>query len=335
MSSASNASNIVSNVEHSTQRKYTILHGECKDHAGAVQVEPIKDFDLNDTIFKTLSGKIPRLFMKAKIAKEPTWSSDTEKKIQQDYGELRKDFEVPIIDQALLQFMQNECDFNAEHADGSFMEHLVYGYEYALRYYPEHSARVMLLHSIMGTATNTFAMEASKISALKTFLTDFEFLHISAFPSFLRLMYEPTFFASLLQNKDRIGALEGIRFHRVIDNEMMTMDADNLWIQLNYHLMHFMDFLPVANWQTHFSDPLLQIFIQLSDFLDTMGQRQAKVDFPKPLEAFQKPVQENLSVGSRLSNLVPVKLKMKLATKSIRQFSTDIGHSLHFELLWK
>ena len=325
---------IVASIEHSTQRKYTILHGKCKDHAGSVQVEPIKDFDLNGTIFKTLSGKVPRLFMKAKIAKEPTWSSEIEEKIKQDYTSFRQDFDVPVIDQNLLQFMENECDFNAEHADGSFMEHLVYGYEYALRFYPQHSARVMLLHSIMGTATNTFAMEAEKIPMLKPLLTKFEFLHISAFPSFLRLMYEPEFFASLLKNKDKINELKGLRFHRVIDNEIMEISAEDLWIQLNYHLMHFMDFLPVANWQTHHSDPLLQIFVQLSEFLDRMEQRQVKVDFPVPSTQFVKPVQETLSVGSRLSNWVPASLKMKLATKAIRKFSEQIEHSLDFELIW-
>ena len=92
--------------------------------------------------------------------------------------------------------------------------------------------------------------------------------------------------ASILQNKDKIQDLKGIRFHRVIDNEVMKLSADDLWIQLNYHLIHFVDFLPVANWQTHYSDPLLQIFVQLSEFLDEMGQRQAKVDFPIPSSKF-------------------------------------------------
>ena len=74
--------------------------------SGSVQVEPISDFDLNKTIFKTLSGKIPRLFMKAKIIKEPTWSSDIEEKIKKDYTKLREDFEVPVIDQNLVEFIK-------------------------------------------------------------------------------------------------------------------------------------------------------------------------------------------------------------------------------------
>ena len=86
-------------------------------------------------------------------------------------------------------------------------------------------------------------------------------------------MYEPTFFQSILDNKERLEHLKGIRFHRVIDNEEMELSAEDLWTQLNYHLIHFVDFLPVANWQTHRSDPLIQIFIQLSQFLDAIDKR--------------------------------------------------------------
>lgn len=35
-----------------------------------------------------------------------------------------------------------------EHADGSFLEHLVFCHDYAARYYPEHSPNVALLHSL-------------------------------------------------------------------------------------------------------------------------------------------------------------------------------------------
>ena len=324
---------ILSTIEHSTQRKYTLIHGTCKDHAGSVQITPIKDFDLDATIFKTLSGKLPRLFIKAKVAKKVQWQREAAERIGQEYHEMKKSFDTPCVDEKLLQFMTEECDFSVEHADGSFLEHLAYGYEYALRFYPQHSARVMLLHSILGTGSNTFAMEASKIPSLQKLLTKFEFTHIAAFPSFLRLMYEPTFFATILNNKDMIDTYQGIRFHRVIDNLVIELSIEDLWIQLNYHLIHMIDFLPVANWQTHQSDPLIQICIQLIEFLDIMGKRQVQIVFPFPSSQFTRPVQEVLSMGSRLSNWIPASLKMKLATKSIRKFSDKIGHSLHFELI--
>ena len=51
------------------------------------------------------------------------------------------------------------------------MEHLFYGYEYALRLSTTFT-KYKLLHSIMGTATNTFAMEKTKIPIFKSLLTD-------------------------------------------------------------------------------------------------------------------------------------------------------------------
>ena len=69
--------------------------------------------------------------------------------------------------------MVDECDFSMEHADGTFLEHLVFCHDYSALHFPEYSPTVMLLHSILGTGTNTFAMEASKIDALKALLDDF------------------------------------------------------------------------------------------------------------------------------------------------------------------
>jgi hypothetical protein len=48
---------------------------------------------------------------------------------------------------------------------------------------------VALLHSILGTATNTFAVDAGKIPKLKALLTEFEAIHVETFPSILRLLY--------------------------------------------------------------------------------------------------------------------------------------------------
>ncbi len=85
-------------------------------------------------------------------------------------------------------------------------------------------------------------------------------MHVETFPSILRLLYNDGLLEELEQNLHRLGELKALRFHRVIDNEPLTIDADNLWINLNYHLMHFVDFMPSANWSTHRADPLLQMF---------------------------------------------------------------------------
>jgi hypothetical protein len=46
---------------------------------------------------------------------------------------------------------------------------------------------VALLHSILGTATKTFAVDAGKIPKLKALLTEFEAIHVETFPSILLL----------------------------------------------------------------------------------------------------------------------------------------------------
>jgi hypothetical protein len=47
----------------------------------------------------------------------------------------------------------------------------------------------MLLHSILGTGTNTFAMPAEKIPELRELMTPSEWAQTEAFPSVLRLLY--------------------------------------------------------------------------------------------------------------------------------------------------
>ncbi|MEX1167507.1 MAG: hypothetical protein WEK74_11690, partial [Hydrogenophaga sp.] len=93
----------------------------------------------------------------------------------------------------------------------------------------------------MGTATNTLAMDASKLPQLKALLTDFEAIQVEAFPSILRLLYNKGLLEELEHNMYRLGDLQALHFHRVIDNEQLTIGVDDFWINLNYHLMHFVD----------------------------------------------------------------------------------------------
>lgn len=79
--------------------------------------------------------------------------------------------------------MKDECNFKCEHADGSFLDHLQFCYEYGAVHYAAHSPRVLLLHSIMGVATNIFPMGTELVPRLKTMVTPSEYTHIEAFPS--------------------------------------------------------------------------------------------------------------------------------------------------------
>ncbi len=314
------------------QRKAAITEGGAVDHAGQVQVERMVGFDIEQTIFGALSG-LPKMFMEEKLAKEAVWDETEAARVEAAYAEAETERPVPAIDQRLIDFMVAECDFSMEHADGTFLEHLVFCHDYAARHYPEHSPNVALLHSILGTATNTFAMAAAKIPKLKGLLTDFEALHVEVFPSTLRLFYNGEFLDELEQNLHRLDHLETLHLNRVIDNEPLTIDAENLWINLNFHLMHFVDFMPAANWPTHSSDPLLQMFERLSLLLDRAGKRQAHVEvtFPDGNAAL---VGETRTLFGRVTGLLPASVTLKLARKSIVEYSEKAGHDLAYRLDW-
>lgn len=314
------------------QRKAAITRGGAFDHAGRVRVERMADFDMSRTIFGGLEG-IARKFMEEKLAREPVWDHAAAADVEAAYAEGESAQPSPTIDQRLIDFMIDECDFSMEHADGTFLEHLVFCHHYAARHYPEHSPNVALLHSILGTATNTFAMDVGKIPKLKALLTEFEAIHVETFPTILRLLYNNGLLEELEQNMHRLGELKALRCHRVIDNEPLTIDADNLWINLNYHLMHFVDFMPPANWSTHRADPLLQMFEALSRMLDRAGQRQARVEVAFPI-AKTAPVGETRTLFGRITGLLPAAVTLRLARKSIQEYSEKAGHDLAYQLEW-
>ena len=50
------------------------------------------------------------------------------------------------------------------------------------------------------------------------------------------------------------------------------MSAPDLWIQLNYQLIHLVDFLPVSNWSVHADDTAFIVFRDLYDLLTQAGE---------------------------------------------------------------
>ncbi|MFK7992211.1 MAG: hypothetical protein AB8I08_39695 [Sandaracinaceae bacterium] len=316
------------------QRKAALVAGGAVDHAGRVRVVPMADFDMGRTIFGGLEGALPRLVMQDKLGREPFWGDRAVASIEAAYAKGEETAPTPAVDADLIAFMEAECDFSMEHADGTFLEHLVFCHDYAARYFPGHSPNVALLHSILGTGTNTFAMDVNKLPMLNERLTAFEATQIEVFPSIVRLFYDQGLMTELTQNLHRLDRLEALHCHRVIDNAPIVLDAENLWVQLNYQLMHFVDFMPAANWAARRADPLLQQFKQLSDFLDQAGERRATVDVTFP-SAPALPVGERPTLVGTLSSLLPPTLTMRLAKKTIRRYSGDIGHSLDYRLVWR
>lgn len=316
------------------QRKAAIVAGGAVDHAGRVQVVAMEEFDMQKTIFGSLEGTIQRAVMQDKLAREPRWSDAAAMEIESAYVGATAESPEPEVNPDLIDFMHDECDFSMEHADGTFLEHLLFCHDYAARHYADHSPNVALLHSILGTATNTFAMPVQKFDALSERLTEFEALQIEAFPSVLRLFYDQGLLNELTANIHRLDELQELHCYRVMDNKLIVLDAESMWHQLNYHLMHFIDFMPSANWWLRRNDPLLLMFRELSTFLDKAGQRRAHVDVAFPSVPAPVIGEEPTLVG-RISAVMPASLTVKLARKTIRGYSKQIGHDLTYRLVWR
>lgn len=319
--------------EPTTQRKAAIAQAAALEHTSKVTVEPIEGFDLDRTIFQTLEGKAARYVMRKRIAKDVHWNEADAQQISAAYEALQQT-PLPPVDPELLRFLVEECDFDVEHADGSFLDHLYFCYEYSARHYPQRSPLVMLLHSILGTGTNTFAMPAEKIDALKALLSPFDWAHTEAFPSVLRLLYAGPLRRELRENLHRADALRELRCHRVIDDAPITLSGDDVWIALNYQLIHLVDFLPVANWPVHQNDTSFILFRDLYDLLDRAGKLEATVGYA-PTKGPRRLQGERMSLGGWLTTRIPVSVSEQMASKSVRRFSERIGHSLDFELTWR
>lgn len=317
-----------------TQRKAAIARGAALEHTGQVRIAPIPNFDLDRTIFKTLEGSAARFVITTRVAKEAHWDAAAAEAVQAEYDAARARHPLPAVSPELMQFLVSECDFDVEHADGSFLDHLYFCFEYTVQHYPQQSPLVMFLHSILGTGTNTFAMSADKIPALRQLLSPADWTQVEAFPSVLRLLYAGPLRRELRANIHRADALASISFHRVIDNAPITISGDDLWIALNYQLIHLVDFLPVANWSVHQNDTSFILFRDLYDLLDKAGKREAMVGYAPP-NAPRKMEGEPQGFGAWLTTLIPVGVSEKMAAKSVTRFSERIGHSLDYQLDWR
>lgn len=320
--------------EATFHRKAAVAYGAALDHAGKVQIKGIKNFDLDRTIFQTLEGTLARYVMRKRVAKEVFWTDAAAGTVQKAYDAICTEAELPEVDPALIQFLVDECDFDVEHADGSFLDHLYFGFEYSARHYPQRSPLVMLLHSILGTGTNTFAMEADKIPALQPLMTPFEWRQTEAFPSILRLLYTGDLRRELQENVGRADSLKAVKMHRVIDNAPIEMSGEDFWTAMNYQLIHLIDFLPVANWSAHQSDTSFILFRHVYSLLQNAGKLEAHIDYT-PATGAPVLTGESNGIGGWLTTKIPVSLSERLAAKSVRTFSERIGHSLDYSLVWE
>ncbi|MEX1167508.1 MAG: hypothetical protein WEK74_11695 [Hydrogenophaga sp.] len=118
------------NAPLNLQRKAAIVRGGALDHAGHVRVQRMEGFDMGRTIFAGLQG-IAAKIMDEKLAKQVVWDPAAAAEIEAAHAKAESAKPAPEIDQRLINFMVDECDFSMEHADGTFLEHLVFCHHYA------------------------------------------------------------------------------------------------------------------------------------------------------------------------------------------------------------
>eukprot|EP00933_Yihiella_yeosuensis_P020781 TRINITY_DN1659_c0_g2_i4.p1 TRINITY_DN1659_c0_g2~~TRINITY_DN1659_c0_g2_i4.p1 ORF type:complete len:351 (-),score=56.43 TRINITY_DN1659_c0_g2_i4:170-1222(-) len=320
------------------RRKAQIARGQPTDHAGDVVIVRSAGFNLDKTIFGAVDKLLPRILIKDRLSINIYWSDNASEQISAAFAQVPR---APPMDAPLLEFMRNECNFSMEHADGHFMDHLRFCFEYSHAHFKAHSPRVMLLHSILGVGTNFFPMKTEKIPMLQELVNPEEMKQIEAFPTLLRLLLQGDLLDEL-EAKTKDGSqglqnLKGISFHRVIDNAPVRLTAREFWVAMNYQVMHQLDFLPVANWTEHVDDTFLVLFKGIYDILVKTGNLEAEVSINSTLEETLPSdlARPSLSFGRFINKVTPSSVKRKLGRKAIERFSSQVGHSLHYELLWE
>ncbi|CAD7945836.1 unnamed protein product [Amoebophrya sp. A25] len=293
--------------EHNPTRLGMLVAARPVDHRGHVQMEVIKNFDLNRTIFEPVTGGTVRAALTAALAVEPNWREGRVKEIKKRVEEAPMIIGFTARDlltygnwTPILDFMNTHCNFNTEHADGSFMDHLHFCRDYCVAHYHQESPRVLFLHSIMGVTTGFFPMGADKIPMLEKLVTADEFQQISSFPSILRFLKGTRIVEELWEffvvprststtststtttsaTPAKRTTPSGIRFKRVLDKAEIQLTMGELWKHLNFHLIHALDFLPVAGWKANWSRPFIHDFLELYVLLKCANQLQCRVAVP-------------------------------------------------------
>lgn len=324
------------------RRRAQIVEGKPNEHDGEVIVQNIKDFDVQKTIFKTVSAEMMPM-IRDSFAKELFWSDKAVAKVEARTSKILA--ENPKLTQLkspspeLLQFMEEECEFNIEHADGSFMDHLHFCYVYGSVHMPCHSSIPLFLHSIMGVGTNLFPMKLEQKSKLSALVTAEDLVHIEAFPTVLRLLNSRLLLDDLLtMSADDLSNIDGLECCRLLgpgmdhdgqvgksDNSPVRLDADQLWLHLNYQLVHTMDFLPPSQWKEMLSSSLLHVFIDLHHLLKRAGKLMSTVNFDSDKWAEEV-------VGNQTPEALQAVERFKAF---ITGYSEKIGHSLDYKITFK
>jgi len=120
----------------------------------------------------------------------------------------------------------------------------------------------------------------------------------------------------------------------LLDNGLLTLTAAQLFENLNYQMIHAIDFLPPASWKRTSGTYFFNIFVQLQSILARAGQLRARVGYD-PAE--QQPLVDGAIPNTwrhYLIELLPTTIVINLAAKTIAKYSAQVGHSLAYTLEW-
>merc|ERR1719440_2122357 len=118
----------MAHVAHDLKRKQCIALGGPNDNAGDVKLTAGSDFDLDKTIFFTLTSPVKRWAQRTRINFSMEWDAEAAKRVEAAYQSVPRSVQDNA---AIYKFMAHECDFALEHADGSFLDHLHFCQEYS------------------------------------------------------------------------------------------------------------------------------------------------------------------------------------------------------------
>lgn len=317
-------------------RRFDILtNAGPMDFRGTVHEVTDDDLDWNATIFYTVKDPQVTEKLKQRFGQKPYWPDSVIREACDRAAHLppRQYFPAPNI----LDFIMTNCEYKNEHADGSFTDHLSFCSEYCARYFPGASPNVLFLHSICGVNTNLFPLEVSKIPRLEPILTAHEYLHIQAFPCMLRLLFS-TLMDELfdLQPAKNLRGISITAFH----GAKITLEGDDFWGHLNYHLIHMLDFLPTQQYDLFATqDAFTRLFIRLHEFLRNEGKLWADVRLDRlgrvpGMSASGETLPTWDYITSRFSR-DQTELNHERFCETLREYSKAIDHDMGYKLHWE
>lgn len=278
------------------RRKEQLIEARPIDHIGEALELENPAFDVSKTIFKHLDEKsLPMI--RNRYAKQLFWADSAvarlERKTAEELARNRRWADLQAPSPELLKFMTDECEFNCEHSDGSFLEHLQFCYEFGCMHMPTHSAMPLFLHSIMGVGTNLFPMKLEKRPRLAELVSAEDLVHIESFPSVLRLLYSSDFERKLsAMPTEELGAINEFECYRLIgpdvdhdglvgksDNAPLKLNSEQFWVHLNYQLVHLTDFVPALSWKEKLNNHPFALVVKLMELLKRAGKLYVHLNF--------------------------------------------------------